>query len=119
MPSNPLSFKGVYKLRCPYCLKTSFPKTFWSRWPERCNHCNYAIEREAGYFSAVPWVFTYTPAAFLAIGLWLLIKDLGLASGVQLSIVLTVAVLFSLFSLPYAKAFWLYIEHYLHPLEKH
>ena len=116
---RPLNILNTIRLKCPYCGNSSLLKAgSILEFEKGCQPCDYRYEREIGYFSGASWMMTYTVAAvsaMLAGGLMIWKysdqSDLVIA-GVPAAFGGLMAVVF----IPFGRAFWMHIDHLLHPL---
>ncbi len=117
-PQRP-HFGAVLRLRCPRCGITPLRKEgSWFEFDDGCARCGYRYEREPGYFWGAPWMINYPLVAVitLILGAWYLRSDLHFHSLILATIISTLAIALSLFLYPYARALWMYGDHFFHPL---
>ncbi len=102
-------------LQCPVCDRVKIFKGFFDT-PERCPACGFFFMRETGYF--LPHVVIgYAATVAASLGSWPLMHYvLGITSPtLTLTVMVSVAVLFGIWSLRYAKMLWLVIDLKIHP----
>lgn len=115
---NPKLFYALI-LKCPYCGKTPLrlPGS-WFTFRDRCIICSYNITREPGYWSGASQLIIFSlisVVSFIAAGL-LLWKFQELAPAIIAGSVSIGAILFGSVIYPFGMAFWLYIDHKIHPI---
>jgi uncharacterized protein (DUF983 family) len=102
--------------QCPRCGTSKIFTTFWKLEP-RCHNCDYAFEREEGYWVGAIIINTaITEAIFLALFLGILFASLP---DVRWQPLLTVALLvngvFPVLFFPHSKTLWMALDLYIHP----
>ncbi len=106
---------SVLRLRCPVCNRGRIFKGLFDT-PQRCPQCGYFFMRESGYF--LPHVpIGYLATVAIGLGSWpFLYYVVGLRSApLTLGIMISLAVIFGIWFLRYAKMLWLAIDLTLHP----
>lgn len=118
---QPLNLGHALRLRCPHCGQTPLRKDgAWFQFRDGCRNCHYQFEREQGYFTGAYWVMTYTVGALVGVAVAVLL----LWQAPQLDVTLIAVIagvaagLAAFFFMPYGKALWIVLDHYLHPLER-
>lgn len=106
------------RLRCPYCGKTPLRQLgSWFQFRLACPQCRYQFEREEGYFGGA----THLGLSFMSLvscgGAALVLWRFPETDALAISLILAVVILgFGVWSFPYNRAIWIYIDHRLHPL---
>jgi hypothetical protein len=121
MTLPPLRLRHALRLRCLHCGETPLLRPgSWFQLREGCPRCNYLYEREPGYFTGASWVLTYTAGALagIAAGAVLLWRLPELSSTTVSFAAAAAAALTAFGFMPFGKALWLYLDHFLHPLEQ-
>lgn len=111
----------VLRLMCPYCGQTPLRKKgAWFSFGPGCVGCDYAFERELGYYAGASWMVNFPVVAvsgfLLAALLMIFAKDLS--AEVIASISCVYILIFGAWFTPYSMALWMYGEHLLHPLNE-
>jgi hypothetical protein len=119
LPRTKPILRLALRLRCLYCGQHSLLKPgSWFEFVKGCPRCSYRYEREDGYYTSASWMINFPLTASLAFLLvvYLIGADLALSS-LQVAMLASAFTLgFGLFIFPFAQAFWMYIEHRIHPL---
>lgn len=109
------------RLRCPYCGETTLRQgRSWFVFDRGCQRCDYAYEREVGYFTGASWLVNFpvvgvTSFVFAAILLALYPDWDALVIAIVASVfILILGILFT----PFSMALWMYFEHSFHPLDE-
>ena len=104
------------RLRCPLCgVGEMFAG--WFRMNERCRGCNFAFERESGYFLGSIYI-NYGAAVVLALVLHLLMQYAWhVAIEAQLVVLVALTAAFGLFFFRWARALWLAFDLSVDPPE--
>jgi uncharacterized protein (DUF983 family) len=110
-----LLLKRALRQRCPVCGRG---KVFsgWFKTYERCPVCNFAYEREPGYYSgamAVNLVFSELLIAAIAIPL-AVIQSVPVVILIVLGV--SLAILLPLLFYRPTKCLWMSLDHFLHPV---
>ena len=109
------------RLRCPVCGQSPLFRpirevtglTGWFETLPGCPHCNYAYDRESGYFMMALWSLDYAPAAVVGIGSLLFFTNFYALSTWQLLLAtLLPTLIVALLIVRHAKAFYLAIDQY-------
>jgi len=107
------------RLCCPVCgtaplfrsLSQMESPAHWFETLPGCPHCNYAYDRESGYFMMALWSLVYGPAALVGIGLLFFgFGYLQLSTGPLLLFTLLPTAIFALLIVRHAKALYLTID---------
>ena len=106
------------RLRCPLCgVGEMFAG--WFRMNERCRGCNFAFERESGYFLGSIYV-NYGAAVLIAVVMHLLLEYVGQVPIVVQAVILSAFVVaFGLLFFRWARALWLAFDVSIDPPEPH
>jgi uncharacterized protein (DUF983 family) len=110
-----MTFSGFLRLRCPVCERAKVFQGYLDT-PDRCRACGFYFMRETGYFLPhTPIGYVFTVAVALAV--WPLLQfGFGIRSGVViLPAMVTVAIVFGLWFVRYAKMIWLVFDLTMHP----
>ncbi len=97
------------RLRCPLCGEGRIFRG-WFRLEERCSGCGWRFEREPGYFLGSIYI-NYGASTALIFLTWAMLAwglDLPLLAAVLGTALVTV--LFPLWFLRYARAFWIWFD---------
>ena len=117
-------FKRSARLRCPVCglspLFLSMRRTEgildWFAMLPGCPRCGYRYEREPGYFIFPLWLVSFMLVPLLGVGLFLLLDRLFELSLPQLILLTLVPTwLLGILAVRHVKAFFLALDHLLHP----
>jgi uncharacterized protein (DUF983 family) len=115
-----ISLKSAYftlKLQCPYCGQTPLQKS-WLAFAQGCPKCQYAFEREVGYYTGASQMVLF-PAV---IGFGIICGVMGYSFGLKglwLAAISSIAMVVSaLVFFPWSQALWLLMDHFFHPLNK-
>lgn len=102
---------GVSPLFCPVSQVRSVSD--WFQTLPGCPRCNYLYDPEPGYYLLAFWMFDYTFAGLLGIGLFLSLYHYFQLTMLQvLWITLITITLFALLIVRHCKAFFLAMDHY-------
>jgi uncharacterized protein (DUF983 family) len=125
---NPWTFIGrALRLRCPECGSSRIFKPWrqtrtlddWFRTLHGCENCNYAYEREQGYFLLSIWALNYGLIAGLAIVVMFTLEALlHPPIWVQLVFVIAPMPIFSFLFARHSKALFLAVDHFCDPQAK-
>lgn len=119
MTRPPAKFAHALRLRCLYCGQTPFLREgSWFQCASGCGDCGYDYEREPGYFSGAFQliIFTVVSLSALALAATLVHFAPGLGSTwvvVACSLLIGIEMVAMY---PWALAFWMWMDHRLHPL---
>ncbi len=103
---------GLYPLFCPVSRVRNLND--WFATLPGCPHCQYAYDREPGYFLLAFWMFDYGLAALFGIALFLTLSNFfQLSVGPVLVGTLIPVTIFALLIVRHAKAIYLAMDHYL------
>ena len=93
-------------------------KGSWFYFVTGCKVCDYAFEREPGYFTGASWMVNYAALAGFGCGFgaFLLYRLPNLDAMWIAAIVSVFLIAFGLWFIPYSKALWLGFGHFIHPL---
>lgn len=105
------------RFRCPYCAETPL-RTGWFVFAHGCRTCDYTFERELGYFTGASWMIAFPTVSIagFAMAALLLIFAKGLDWMLVVGMTSVSMIAFGAWFAPYSMAFWLWLEHRLHPL---
>lgn len=126
LDSTPLKKAWIYfyrsaRLRCPVCGVSPLFRpvsqvkniNHWFDTLPDCPVCNYAYNREPGYFMLALWSLDYGLAALFGIALLLIFYHyFNLTTAQMLLAVVAPTFIFALLIARHAKAFYLAIDHY-------
>jgi uncharacterized protein (DUF983 family) len=125
---NPWTFIGrALRLRCPECGHSRIFKPWrqtrtlddWFRTLYGCEICNYAYEREQGYFLLSIWALNYGLIAGMAIVIMFTLEALfAPPTWVQVVFVIAPMPIFSFLFARHSKALFLALDHYCDPQAK-
>lgn len=116
-----LYFSRSARLRCPVCGMSPLFQPIgemkhvrdWFDTLPGCPRCNYAYDREPGYFMLALWSLDYGAAAIFGIALFLILFNFfQLSTGQLLLWTLLPTFLFAVLIVRHAKAFYLAFDHY-------
>ncbi len=102
---------GVSPLFCPISQVRNM--TDWFETLPGCPRCNYAYDRETGYFMMALWTFDYGAAALFGIALFFILFTFFQLSTLQLLLLTLMPMsIFGMLIVRHAKAFYLALDHY-------
>ena len=107
--------RSLLRLRCPICGVGKLFRGYFDS-PERCPECGYYFMRESGYF--LPHVaIGYGATVLVALGCWPLMRYVFRieSPAITLGVMVSVALLFGIWSVRYSKALWLALDLTIHP----
>lgn len=129
--SDPLSVHKIRfylwrsaRLRCPVCgisplflpARRAESVTDWFRMLPGCPRCSYPYEREPGYFLFALWMINFGMVTFFGLGLLLVLDHYFDLSTAQLMFFTLVPLwLLGIISVRHVKAFFLTLDHLIHP----
>ena len=119
MTDKKLKLRGVFFLKCPYCLKAPLRKDgSWFEFSHGCQSCDYQYEREPGYFFASPWMVNYPLSALVCFGLsFILFRNYPeMYVLLKAAFVAGACIIAALFLYPFSRAIWLFMDHLFKPL---
>jgi uncharacterized protein (DUF983 family) len=129
--AEPFSAKKVWRylrrsarLRCPMCgisplflpARRTESLIDWFEMLPGCPRCDYAYEREPGYFLFALWLINFGLVTFFGVGLLLLLDFFFELSTAQLIFFVLVPLwLLGILTVRHVKAFFLAFDHLVHP----
>jgi len=132
--SDPLTAQKIWlylkrsaRLRCPVCGRSplflparrteSIPD--WFAMLPGCPRCGYRYEREPGYFLFALWLVNFGMVTFVGLGLLLALDRFFTLSTAQLMFFTLVPLwVLGIASVRHIKAFFLAVDHLIHPHEE-
>lgn len=118
MPENSpstLLLRGL-RMRCPVCGKGKIFKGFFKTY-EHCPVCNFAYEREPGYYTgaiAVNLIVTELLIAVIAVPV---AASQAISVPVIIALGASLTILFPLLFYRPAKSLWMSFDHIIHPVD--
>ncbi len=114
MTTNRNSFseiiEGVLQNTCPHCKEGKVFKGIFS-YNHICTNCNYAIEREPGYFLAANMI-SYSIGFFIILPTLLILLFYFDVSGTTLALIPSLELIILLpFLFRFSRLFWLYFDY--------
>jgi uncharacterized protein (DUF983 family) len=102
------------RLRCPRCGKG---KLFigWFTMPERCSECRLKFERAPGYYLGSSYINYGLTAVLITVLYFVLHFGVGWTNRELTIPLVSVVVVFPLFSFRYARALWLAMDCHIDP----
>lgn len=127
-PTNPSPLKKAWlyfyrslRWKCPVCgLYPMFRPVSeirgimgWFQTLPGCPHCNYAYDREPGYFMLPLWSFDYFVAGLFGLAVFfLLFNNFQLSTWQLLIFTLIPTLVAAIFLVRHSKAFYVALDHY-------
>jgi uncharacterized protein (DUF983 family) len=112
-----LLLKRGLRQRCPVCGKGKIFQG-WFKTYERCPVCNFAFEREPGYYTGAMAVNLVVSELLIVIIAVPLAASQTVPLPILIALGLTLPFLFPLLFYRPTKSIWMSLDHFLHPVNK-
>lgn len=112
-----LLLKRGLRQRCPVCGKGKIFQG-WFKTYERCPVCNFAFEREPGYYTGAMAVNLVVSELLIVIIAVPLAASQTVPLAILIALGLTLPFLFPLLFYRPTKSIWMSLDHFLHPVNK-
>jgi len=110
-----LLLRRGFRQRCPVCGRGKIFKG-WIKTYERCPVCNFAFEREPGYYTGAIAVNLVVSEFLIAVNAIPLAVSQSVSLPVLIVLGCTLPFLFPLLFYRPTKSFWMSFDHFIHPV---